>query len=124
MTSNGIQIIHFSPGRVRVKISRLKGNVPLADETERAFSAINGIHQAEANPLTGSMLICYDPGQPESIDAVLDVSEGFGFFPDGLDVDDLKDRLRTYANRSFPLTLTAGIQMLFGNLNGKVRGIG
>ncbi|MCZ6624897.1 MAG: hypothetical protein O7B35_11810 [Deltaproteobacteria bacterium] len=118
MASNGMQIIHFIPGRVRVKINRIKGNVLLAEETERAFSAVDGIHQTEASPLTGNVLICYDPSQPASIDAVVDISKDFGFFPDGLDVEHLKDRLRTYiAQGSVPFTLIGQIKSLFGNSN-------
>jgi hypothetical protein len=53
-------IVSFSPGRVRLRFKELK---------DRAFAALvcgrvketPGITRAEVNPLTGSLLIEYDP---------------------------------------------------------------
>ncbi|MCZ6624896.1 MAG: hypothetical protein O7B35_11805 [Deltaproteobacteria bacterium] len=116
------QIVHFIPGRVRVKIDQLKGNAPLAEDLQRVLSAVDGIHQAKASPFTGSVLICYDPAQPESIDAAVETGKISGVFPDGLDVEPLKDQLRTYnARNGSSSTLGGEIKLLFGNLNTETR---
>jgi hypothetical protein len=60
---------HNVPGRLRIKTPRIKGNKDGALELQRWVSSMNGIRSAEANPLTGSLVIHFDEKRtcPESI---------------------------------------------------------
>lgn len=53
--------IHHIPGRVRVRIARLKGSERFALEIEQHLRSQRGVRTAVANPLTGNVLIHYDP---------------------------------------------------------------
>jgi len=57
------RIVHHVPGRIRIEVPSIKG-VPL--ERLRKLSAIPvpaGIEGIRPNPLTGSLLIKYDPDE-------------------------------------------------------------
>ncbi len=62
MAAQAIQVVHFLPGRVRVKLSGLKGNTALAREVQHTLVAIDGIQHVEVSPITGSVLVLYDLG--------------------------------------------------------------
>src|SRR5438876_11398415 len=57
MMSSAHELVHFLPGRVRVKVPRLTGNASLAGEVERTLTALQGIHHVETSTTTGSGLI-------------------------------------------------------------------
>ena len=57
----GIKVVHAIPGRLRLKISRMRRNSVLAAEVQKRLSSIQAIQQVMANPLTGSVLLLYDP---------------------------------------------------------------
>ena len=57
-----VQIVHALPGRIRLKLDRLRKDPPYADEIHRELSKVSGIRRLEANPLTATLLIEYDPG--------------------------------------------------------------
>jgi hypothetical protein len=56
-----LSIVHEIPGRLRLRGPRLKGrpddSVALAD----AARNLPGVSEVCANPLTGSLVVCYDP---------------------------------------------------------------
>lgn len=52
--------IHHLPGRLRVKSPHLKGDARRADAARTHVGSLEGVLSAEANPLTGSLLISYD----------------------------------------------------------------
>lgn len=57
------RIMHHVPGRIRLEVQTLKG---LAIATLKQLSVIpipTGISSIKPNPLTGSLVITYDPGQ-------------------------------------------------------------
>lgn len=54
------QIVHALPGRVRLKLHRLKNNIADAAEIQRDLLKISGIKHVAANPQTSSLLIEYD----------------------------------------------------------------
>lgn len=60
-TSQGIQIVHFVPGRIRIKSDQVKGNESLAREIEAKLAGIDGIHQVSVSPVTGSIVVHFDP---------------------------------------------------------------
>jgi hypothetical protein len=52
--------LHHLPGRLRIKSARLKRNDHHAHRTCEYVRGVHGVLRAEANVLTGSLLIHYD----------------------------------------------------------------
>jgi len=70
--------LHTLAGRLRVKVTAVKGLPQKAEGLERQFRACEGITQVTANPVTGNVLVLYDPqrlGQEE----ILDILEKRGY---------------------------------------------
>jgi hypothetical protein len=53
--------IHDVPGRLRVKIPLLKANPSKADEVQGLVGGLSGVRSTSFNPLTGSLIVVYDP---------------------------------------------------------------
>jgi hypothetical protein len=64
-----VQIIHFVPGRVRLKAKSLRGTPNLARDMEAAFKRVPGVYDVEASSLSGNILVNYDPHALLSDDA-------------------------------------------------------
>jgi hypothetical protein len=60
-TALEVDLTHHLPGRLRVRSALLKGNARAAEETQRHLGEISGVKSTSANPLTGSVLLEYDP---------------------------------------------------------------
>jgi heavy metal translocating P-type ATPase len=60
MSFGRIEAIHCLPGRVRVKIHGLKGNVPFAVSLENTLRRNEYVFHVKANPQTGKALILFD----------------------------------------------------------------
>jgi P-type Ca2+ transporter type 2C len=57
-----ITIKHFAvPGRLRLSVAGLMGDPSRKQGVEQALSALDGVSDVSANPLTGNVLIRYDP---------------------------------------------------------------
>ena len=56
-----MSVMHHVPGRLRIRLSGMKGNPSKAHSIERNLSVITGVIQAESNPRTGCVIIRYDP---------------------------------------------------------------
>ena len=67
MALQGVYVSHAIPGRVRIKLPKVKGNPVLAAEIERRLAALRVIEGVEVSPLTGSVLLGYDPRMLESL---------------------------------------------------------
>jgi len=52
--------VHSVPGRLRVRIPAAKGNAITREKLVNQINALEGITSVVANPVTGSLLICYD----------------------------------------------------------------
>jgi Heavy metal associated domain 2 len=52
--------VHSLPGRLRVRIPAAKGNPIAAERLATKLNTLEGIQSVTANPVTGSILICYD----------------------------------------------------------------
>lgn len=68
---------HHVPGRLRVKSPHLKRNPRRAEEAQLHLGGIEGVLSAEANPLTGSLLITYD-ARRVGAEALFDSLRGLG----------------------------------------------
>lgn len=56
----GIKITHFFPGRVRLKVEKVKNNEAFAKKIEAELSNTLCISEVEVSVLTGSVLVKYD----------------------------------------------------------------
>ena len=68
--------IHALEGRLRIKIPEVKGNGGKALEVENYLQLLSGLEQVSANPVTGNVLIHYNPrliGVEEIIAALKDL---------------------------------------------------
>jgi copper chaperone CopZ len=54
-------VIHHVPGRLRIRLSEVKGNPAKAHSIERALGAFPGVNDVASNIRTGSVLVHYDP---------------------------------------------------------------
>jgi copper chaperone CopZ len=68
--------VHALEGRLRIKIPEVKGAPLKAREIERHLASCPGVEEVSANPITGSVLILYNPrliGQEEVIFAFQEI---------------------------------------------------
>jgi len=60
MTTMMVQVAHQVPGRIRLKVPKLKENPELIERIEQMFNMIPGIEEVAVNPVTGSVVLHYD----------------------------------------------------------------
>jgi hypothetical protein len=60
MGDRGISIVHAVPGRIRLKISRLKRDPKYAVAIRDRLLTLPGVRRVEANPLTASVVVSYN----------------------------------------------------------------
>jgi hypothetical protein len=66
IVTQGPRVLHRLPGRLRVHLPGWSG--PGREQLEQALALVPGVRSAQANPLTGNVLICFDPRQvPEGL---------------------------------------------------------
>lgn len=70
METVGARVVHAIPGRIRIKLPELRENPTLAGEIRQRLSPLRGIRQVEANPLTASLLVVYDPSEIDLADSL------------------------------------------------------
>jgi len=68
--------IHEIPGRFRFALPGLRGNPRAAAALRARIRAIEGVRSAQANPLTGSLIVRYD-GAAQTRKSVFDGLGGF-----------------------------------------------
>ncbi|MBL6614183.1 MAG: hypothetical protein ISP45_09245 [Reyranella sp.] len=56
-----LKIVHQVPGRIRMKIPSAKGNPEQLQAYKEVLSLIPGVEDIELNPVTGSVVLKYDP---------------------------------------------------------------
>jgi hypothetical protein len=61
MTTRAVGYLHALPGRLRIKILRIKHLPARALQLEAQLRQVAGIIQVKANPLTGNVLVRHDP---------------------------------------------------------------
>lgn len=114
--------MHAIPGRVRFKHDALKGDAKQTVDLRQKLSRIRGISHVETNPVTGSVLIVYDPAYLESLEFQLSVASALGFSLADLNPEQLAGFYGEHTNGSNPgtTTLAAGIHTVGGSLNSGV----
>jgi hypothetical protein len=58
--AEGVKVLSFFPGRVRLRVDALKGNRVLAEAVEMRLKSIPGIARVETNATSASLLVRYD----------------------------------------------------------------
>ena len=53
--------VHALEGRLRIKVPEVRGSTDTAREVESRLRALPAVDQATANPITGNVLVLYDP---------------------------------------------------------------
>ena len=71
--------VHSVPGRLRVKIPRVKGNALRAAEVEKLLEGVSGVRSGTASMVTGSVVVSYDPEQVDA-DGILEVLRQRDYF--------------------------------------------
>ena len=128
MVASGIQIVHYLPGRVRVKLPRLKGNASLAGEVERTLVALQGVSHIETSTTTGSVLVLYEPRllaslDSEAVGSLIELAHTLGLSFEDDDMDLLQHWAYAAMNGTraeTPTTLGSNITAFFDNVNAGV----
>jgi len=75
MENNGIaagigrvELLHAIPGRIRLRVPEIKGDPARAREVEHQVTGLKVVRRAEVSPVTGSLLVTYDPDDLESLE--------------------------------------------------------
>jgi hypothetical protein len=76
--------VHHCRGRLRVKSALLKGRPVRAEALRKLVLSMRGVASAQANPITGSVVVCYRPDltSPKVIFRKLERA-GYGSLVDG-----------------------------------------
>lgn len=64
-------VVSDTPGRTRLKVPALRHQDALAAQTASALAEIAGVHHADVNPLTGSVLVLFDARHHPSVGTLL-----------------------------------------------------
>jgi hypothetical protein len=59
-----LNVIHDSPGRLRVAIPAMAGSAPRARACEDALRQIPGVRHVSGSNVTGNLLVVYTPSAP------------------------------------------------------------
>ncbi len=79
----GVQVVHAMPGRVRLRVSKVRDNPAFARQAQDRLARVPGIKQVEVKPLTGSVLIFYDAAALLAAGATAALTDGFSaLFPE------------------------------------------
>jgi hypothetical protein len=83
MAIKGIRVVHAMPGRVRLKVDKVKGDPAFAHQAQAKLAQMPGIKKVEAHPLTGSVLVHYDAAALLADGALAALTDGFSeLFPE------------------------------------------
>jgi hypothetical protein len=117
----GIKVVHAMPGRIRVKISRLKDNPAFGREIQQRLSDVQGIQRVEVNLVTGSVLVLYDVAAMDSFDSLISLAGSFApLFPE-LNMGELQAWFDAFGdNGDGQPSVAARLSTLFGTLNHEV----
>jgi hypothetical protein len=94
MADGVIRIVHAIPGRVRLKVAKLRDNPPLARVIQERLGAVRGIQGVEATPLTGSVLVLFDTQTVTAPESLMNLSETLTDLFPGLDLTQWADFVR------------------------------
>jgi hypothetical protein len=83
MAIKGIHVVHTMPGRVRLRVDKVKGNPAFAKQAQDKLARMPGMNRVETQPLTGSVLVYYDAAALLAEGALAALTDGFSeLFPE------------------------------------------
>ena len=123
MEIEGLKVVHALPGRVRLKVARVKGNPALARQAQEKLAKVPGIKRVEAKADTGSLLIHYDLDDLFSTASLEILSATLGeLFPE-IEIATLMAGLMSLTENPAAGTgpaIAAGITDTFGGINARL----
>lgn len=126
MATKGLNVVHAIPGRLRLRVDKIKGDPALARKAQNALIRVPGIKQVEAQPLTGSVLIHYELAQVLTEEAAMALTDAFSrLFPEidtGALVRGIESLLENVASGGLPQPATSVKQSLSA-LNTRMAGL-
>jgi hypothetical protein len=106
MNNETIKVVHASPGRVRLKMSKMKQNSALEAEVRNRLSTAKAIQRVEVNTITGSVLLLYNPEEITRHGSLFSLSESFrSIFPE-INFEELKSCLISPSSPGTSASLT------------------
>ena len=97
MTTMKVQIAHQVPGRIRLKVPKVKENPELIEQIKQMFSVIPGIEEVTVNPTTGSVVLHYDTDHHDEFHGRLQHHTGGHFKPPNNEIDALANKIEQEA---------------------------
>jgi hypothetical protein len=94
MADSEIRMVHAIPGRVRLKVPKLRHNPTLARLIQERLGAVPGIQGVEVTPLTGSVVVRFDPQIVTAPESLMNLSETLTDLFPGLDLTQWVDFVR------------------------------
>jgi cation transport ATPase len=118
-----VRLAHASPGRIRLKVEDIKNDPQRAREIEAKLRTVSGIHSAQANPVTGSLLLIYDEPTLESMELPFAVAQVLGISLNDLDPEDLRLLMshQGNGNKLHASSISEGLESTVREMNAAVR---
>jgi hypothetical protein len=118
-----VRLAHASPGRIRLKVDRIKSNPVKAAEIETKLRTVPGILSAHANPVTGSLLLTYDEPASASMEVPFAVAQVLGISLNDFNPDELRRLMSHEGNGAnlFSSSLSQQLESSFSEISAAVR---
>ncbi|MEW6379226.1 MAG: HMA2 domain-containing protein [bacterium] len=125
MGNGEIRAVHAIPGRVRFKVPRIKQDPAFEARIRDRLSAIKSIQRVEVNPVTGSVLLLYDPQEIRLPGSLFPLLSAFtSLFPE-VNLEQLKTSLASPGVSSgSDVPLASKISECSGALNERLKKVG
>lgn len=114
MAGAALAVAHAVPGRVRLKVAKLRGNPDLARQAETRLQQVPGIQRVEARPTTGSLLIYYDLALLLAEGTLAALTEGFAELLPELGTEVIMTELETLSTQLLANPTPGSGSMLVG----------
>lgn len=95
---DGVRVLHYFPGRLRVRVVRLKNAPELSRRVEQELSCVPGVRRVVARHTTGSVLLEYDRAlvrSREAAEVLLEAARRLLHPSDVSKLESYLDRLRS-----------------------------
>lgn len=123
MQGMSVRLAHASPGRIRLKVEDIKNDPQRAGEIEAKLRTVSGLHSAQANPVTGSLLLIYDERALESMELPFAVAHVLGISLNDLNPEDLRLLMshQGNGNKFHASSISEGLESTVREMNAAVR---
>jgi hypothetical protein len=100
MIQHGARVVHHIPGRLRVRLPHSSRRPDILRDLHGFISGLGGVREVVINPMTGSILVHYEPESAEEVEKLLarGASSGWETPLELSDVDELADRIEREAD--------------------------